>query len=317
MRVMVRLGEPLWRAVGVQRLYLEFDEPPVTVAEVLSRLHAEYPDFAAAYRGDAFKRPLPYNVYVNARRVGAGEEGRRRLEDGDKVYFFLPAVGGRAEAVPLPRPFYLRPTLEVARSLLGQRLVRVLDGQRLAGRITEVEAYVGEDDLASHAARGRTGRNRTMYGRGGLAYVYFIYGMHYCLNVVTEAEGYPAAILIRSMEPLEGVEAMRRLRKGRPVGELTSGPARLCQALAIDRALDGHDLTLGVELWLEADGAVTDAWVRRTPRVNVVGDARARQTPWRLVVSRGLLGAAEKGEELLAAHQEGNGGVDGCAEREG
>jgi DNA-3-methyladenine glycosylase len=141
--------------------------------------------------------------------------------------------------------------------------------------------------------------------------------MHYCLNVVTETEGYPAAILIRGMEPLEGVAEMRRLRQGRPVGELTSGPARLCQALAIDRALDGHDLTLGVGLWLEADGAVPDAWVQRTPRINVTGDARARQTPWRLVVSRGLLGAAQEGEELLAPRQEGHGGVDGCAEQEG
>ena len=137
MRVMVRLGEPLWRAVGVQRLYLEFDEEPVTVAEVLSRLHAQYPEFAAAYRGDAFKRPLPYNVYVNARKVEPGDEARRALADGDKVYFFLPAVGGGSAARPLPRSFYLRPTLEVARSLLGQRLVRSLDGRRLAGRITD------------------------------------------------------------------------------------------------------------------------------------------------------------------------------------
>lgn len=313
---MVRLGEPLWRAAGAQRLYLEFPGDPVTVADVLQRLHEDYPGFAAAYRGEGLRRALPYNVYVNARVVRPGEEASRTLADGDKVYFFLPAVGGSGVAVPLPRAFYLRPTLEVARSLLGQRLVRVLDGRRVGGRIVEVEAYVGEDDLASHAARGRTGRNRTMYGHGGLAYVYFIYGMHYCLNVVTEAEGYPAAILIRGLEPLEGVDVMQRLRGGRPRHELASGPARLCQALAIDHGLDGHDLTLGVELWLEAGAAVPDASVRTTPRINVTGDAQARQVPWRWLIRSGL-GALQERPELIAAQQEGDAGVHRRSEQEG
>jgi DNA-3-methyladenine glycosylase len=316
MRIMVRLGEPLWRAAGVQRLYLEFPGDTVTVAEVLRRLHDEYPDFAAAYRGDAFRRPVPYNVYVNARTVRPGEEASRTLADGDKVYFFLPAVGGSVEAAPLPRSFYLRPTLEVARSLLGQRLVRVLHGRRLSGRISEVEAYVGEEDLASHAARGRTGRNRTMYSRGGLAYVYFIYGMHYCLNVVTEAEGYPAAILIRGLEPLEGVDVMQSLRGGRSRHELASGPARLCQALAIDRNLDGHDLTLGTELWLEAGAAVPGASVRTTPRINVTGDVQARQAPWRWLVSPEL-GPLQERPDLLAAQEEGDAAVHGHPEEEG
>jgi len=186
----------------------------------------------------------------------------------------------------LQRSFFLRPTLTVARDLLGRTLVRLLDGQRLAGRISEVEAYIGEDDLASHAARGLTPRNRAMYGSGGLAYVYLIYGMHHCLNVVTEEEGFPAAVLIRALQPLEGLALLQSRRPGRPLRSLTDGPAKLCQALAIDRRLDGYDLTAGEELWLEAGAPVSEAAVRATPRINVGGDAQARAVPWRFVVER-------------------------------
>jgi DNA-3-methyladenine glycosylase len=199
------------------------------------------------------------------------------------VSIFLPAVGG-SDSLPLARGFYLRPTLAVARDLLGRTLVRDLDGRRLAGRISEVEAYVGEDDLASHAARGLTPRNRAMYGYGGLAYVYLIYGMHHCLNVVTEAEGFPAAVLIRGMQPLEGVAVMRANRTGRPLLALADGPAKLCQAMAIDRRLDGHDLTAGVGLWLEPGEPALDSAVAATPRVNVGGDQHARTIPWRFVL---------------------------------
>ena len=144
--------------------------------------------------------------------------------------------------------------------------MRCIDGQRLGGRISEVEAYIGEDDKASHAARGRTDRNRPMYGAPGLAYVYFIYGMYFCLNVVTEREGLPAAILIRGIEPDEGVDLMAARRAGQPVGNLASGPGKLCQALAIDRALNGHDLTIGRALWIEPGEPVADAAVLATPR---------------------------------------------------
>ncbi len=282
MQIMVRLGEPLWRSAGAMRLYLDFGEGKVTVADVLTRLAATYPAFETAFRGDAFGRLMPYQVFVNARLVPLGDEALRLVVDGDKVYLFLPAIGG--SRAPLPREFYLRDTLLVARELLGARLVRMLDGQRAAGRIVEVEAYIGEDDLASHAANGRSQRNQAMYGPGGFTYVYFIYGMHYCLNVVTEADGFPAAVLLRGIFPLEGIDLMVARRPRRPKQSLADGPAKLCQALAIDRQLDGHDLTQGVELWIEPGEPVLDEHIVATPRVNVSGDDRAHTVLWRWVV---------------------------------
>jgi len=185
----------------------------------------------------------------------------------------------------LDRDFFVRDTLTVARELLGRRLVRVLDGSRLSGRIVEVEAYIGGGDQACHASHGRTRRNATMFGPPGHAYVYFIYGMHHCLNVVTEQEGYPAAVLIRALEPLEGVEAMRARRGGVPNVRLTSGPARLCQALEIDRWFDGADLCAPDALLLiEEDTAVPDEAVATSPRVGVRGDATALSAPWRFYI---------------------------------
>ena len=157
MQVTIRLGEPITRAVGALRISLIFDDEQATVADVLQRLASEYPGFEAAFRGDDIGHSNPYRVYVNARQVAAGQEGQWLLTDGDKVYIFLPAAGG--QDMPLPQAFYARSTLVVARDLLGRRLVRYIDSQRLGGRITEVEAYIGEDDLASHAARGKTNRN--------------------------------------------------------------------------------------------------------------------------------------------------------------
>ena len=185
----------------------------------------------------------------------------------------------------LPRSYFARPTLLVARDLLGQRLVRVLDGKRLSGRIVEVEAYVGEDDQACHARPGRTERNAPMYGPPGHAYVYFIYGMHHCLNVVTELEGYPAAVLVRALEPVEGIEEMRARRNGRPDVQLANGPARLCQALDVDRRFDGADLCApGTHLFLEADTPIPDQAIDTSPRVGVRGDEVAVTIPWRFYV---------------------------------
>lgn len=186
----------------------------------------------------------------------------------------------------LPRDFFDRPTLQVVRDLLGQVLVRLLDGERLSGRIVEVEAYIGEDDLASHARFGRTERNAAMYGPPGCAYVYQIYGLHHCLNIVTEREGFPAAVLIRALEPLEGREGMRARRGGVPDHLLTSGPARLCQAMGIGRSLDKADLCApDAVLFVEAGASVPDEAVATGPRVGVRGDRRARTAPWRFYVA--------------------------------
>ena len=181
----------------------------------------------------------------------------------------------------LGRDFYRRSTLTVARELLGKRLARVVDGQRLSGLIVEVEAYIGEDDAACHAARGRTPRNEAMYGPPGHAYVYFIYGMHHCLNAVTEEEGFPAAVLIRAIDPMEGLEIMRRHRPGKPARELTNGPAKLCQALAIERAFNGVDLCTGQALFIEEGRIVAEGEIGASPRIGIKADELARSVPWR------------------------------------
>ena len=187
--------------------------------------------------------------------------------------------------IRLGQDFFARDTFAVARGLLGQRLVRVLKGQRLSGRIVEVEAYVGEEDQSSHASCGPTRRNAPMYGPPGHAYIYLIYGMHYCFNVVTEREGYPAAVLIRALEPLEGIGEMRIRRGGRSDLPLTGGPARLCQALGIDRRFDGVDLCApDALLFLEEGAPIPDDVVATGPRISVCGDEAAVTVPWRFYV---------------------------------
>lgn len=159
----------------------------------------------------------------------------------------------------LIRRDYARSAADLAQALLGACLVRTLDdGARLSGIIVETEAYVGVEDLASHARGGRrTPRNESMYGPPGIAYVYFTYGAHYCLNAVCGRVDEPAAVLIRALEPIEGIERMRANRAVRVdpnslrETDLCSGPGKLCQALGIDRTLDGADLTLSDRLWIE------------------------------------------------------------------
>jgi DNA-3-methyladenine glycosylase len=187
----------------------------------------------------------------------------------------------------LTRRFFQRPTLIVARDLLGARLVRIeRGGSRTSGLIVEAEAYVGSDDLGCHARAGRTLRNASMWGPAGHAYVYFTYGMHWCLNVVTEAEGFPAAVLLRALVPVEGRESMRR-RRG-PAGDrnLAGGPARLCQALGIDRRFDGRDLCRPeANLFLEVGLHLPELDVSQSPRVglNKVPEPW-RSLPWRFLV---------------------------------
>ena len=143
----------------------------------------------------------------------------------------------------IDRVFFIRPTLIVARALLGQRLVREIDGQRLSGLIVETEAYIGFDDTASHASKGRTARTEVMFGPPGQTYVYLIYGMYHMLNLVTEPVDFPAAVLIRAIEPLEGIEFMQRHRRQTTIANLTNGPGKLCQALAINQAFNRWDVT--------------------------------------------------------------------------
>jgi DNA-3-methyladenine glycosylase len=173
---------------------------------------------------------------------------------------------------PLPVSFYRRPAETVARDLLGRYLIHELDGERLALRLVETEAYLGAADRASHASGGRrTPRNESLYLAGGHAYVYFIYGMHYCLNAVTGEAGVGSAVLLRAGEPVEGEERMRDnrawARKPRP-GDLAGGPGKICQALAIGRELDGVLLTRP-PLSITGGDPVANEEIVASPRIGV------------------------------------------------
>ncbi len=185
----------------------------------------------------------------------------------------------------LPRWFFARHTVEVARQLLGMRLVRIWHGQRLSGVIVETEAYRGEEDLGCHARAGLTARTRVMYGQPGHAYVYFTYGMHWMLNFVTEEDGFPAAVLLRAIMPLEGIETIAARRKGKPERLWTNGPAKVCQALAIDGSCNGLDLCLPqAELFLEWGKPIPDGRVTIGPRVGLNNVPEPwKSIPWRFV----------------------------------
>ena len=185
----------------------------------------------------------------------------------------------------LNQTFYEIGTLRVARALIGKKLVRQIGGIELSGMIVETEAYCGRKDSACHAHRGKTNRNSVMFGPPGHAYVYFTYGMHYLLNIVTEAEGKPCAVLIRAILPVAGVEEMEARRRRRKDCELTNGPAKLCQALAIDKTFNGWDLTSGKELWVEEYKKITPKLITATPRIGIdYAQVQHRNALWRFVV---------------------------------
>jgi DNA-3-methyladenine glycosylase len=192
----------------------------------------------------------------------------------------------------LPRPFYLRPTLEVARRLLGKILVHDSPQGRTSGRIVEAEAYL-KDDPACHAvslrktgqgsrwATRQTRRNATMFGPPGHAYVYFSYGNHCCLNVVTQPEGVPEAVLIRAVDPLDGIPLMKKRRSVEKITLLASGPGRLTRAMGITLEHDGADLTRP-PLWIAAAPEAADSGVKATPRIGI---RVATGKPWRFVLA--------------------------------
>jgi len=191
----------------------------------------------------------------------------------------LPWQSGLAPGAELPAGFLLRPALEVARGLLGYRLVSTIGGRRTSGVIVETEAYDGPNDPASHAAtlRGPTKRNAVMFGPAGFSYVYRIYGMHWCMNVVTGPEGDAGAVLLRGLHAMEGQKVMKQRRGCEP---LSTGPGRLCQALGITGELYGHDLR-EEPLRLQAGWAVAHDMVGISTRIGV---SAAADWPYRFYV---------------------------------
>lgn len=180
----------------------------------------------------------------------------------------------------LSRRFYLRPPLEVARRLIGKRLVFVPRGKRISGRITETEAYIGTGDPACHAFGGRRGRCEVMYRQGGVAYVYFTYGAHFMLNVVVGQAEFPAAVLIRAVAPEEGVDIMRDHRGAVDASLLARGPGNLCRAFGIDKRLNGRDLD-GPVLWIESTRLA--GTIRTSGRIGI-GD-RGADRRWRFYLA--------------------------------
>ncbi|HTR81818.1 MAG TPA: DNA-3-methyladenine glycosylase [Bacteroidota bacterium] len=181
----------------------------------------------------------------------------------------------------LPRSFYTRPTLRVAKDLLGKILVRKIGKTILAGKIVEVEAYLGSKDPASHAYRGQTKRNEVMFREGGHLYVYFTYGMHFCANVVTGREGIAEAVLVRGVEPLEGIGRMKKNRGLQSSEEnLTNGPAKFCQAFDIGREQNGADL-LGKEIFICDAKRTSRALICTSTRIGITN---AQDRRWRFFI---------------------------------
>lgn len=192
----------------------------------------------------------------------------------------------------LTREFYQHDTLETAKDVLGKYIVHNINGIELIGRIVEAEAYIGPGDKAAHSYNyRRTKRNEVMYGPPGFAYIFIIYGMHYCMNIVMGNSDHPEAILIRALEPIKGLDTMAINRYGKKYGELnktqknnlTNGPGKLCKAMEIDVSNNGDDLC-GNYLYLESDDAPQNLAIKSSPRVNIDYAEEARFYPWRFFI---------------------------------
>ncbi len=181
----------------------------------------------------------------------------------------------------LNRSFFTQPTLRVAQELLGKYLILKQNGTWLSGKIVETEAYIGKDDPASHAHGRITPRNKIMYGAPAYAYIYFVYGNHYCLNFVTEKKGFPAAVLLRAIEPQEGILVMQKNRKSHNLKNLTNGPGKLCQALGINRKFNGCDIT--------SDWFFVEDRAEKIPKIvssERIGVQKGRNKKWRFYLGK-------------------------------
>ena len=184
---------------------------------------------------------------------------------------------------PLPEGFYARDTVEVARDLIGKTLVRQEGKSRITGMIIETEAYRGEEDLACHCRAGRTPRTEIMYGPAGRAYVYLIYGMYWLFNIVTEQEGNPGAVLIRAIEPLEGIDLIARRRKGQPRKNWTDGPGKLSRALNILGDLNGTSVSSGEgPLFISSGKTISPDLIQSGPRIGL----DSVPEPWKSIAWR-------------------------------
>lgn len=176
------------------------------------------------------------------------------------------------ESKILKRNFYSKNTLYVAKNLLGCILVRKIGKKEIRGTITETEAYVGLDDLASHASRGRTPRTELMFGEAGHTYVYLVYGMYHCLNIVTEKKNFPSAILIRAVK-IDDAEYKK-----------TNGPGKICKFMQIDRELNGVDITMGKKIWIEKGKRVDESKIKTSKRIGVAYAKHSAEYPWRFLL---------------------------------
>lgn len=181
---------------------------------------------------------------------------------------------------PLPKKFYEQDTLEVAKSILGKKIIRVIRGKILSGIIVETEAYTGNNDPSAHSFNGITKRNKVMFNGAGFAYVYFIYGNHYCFNATTGSKGIGHAVLIRAIEPVEGIDEMKKFRKVDNDFELTNGPGKLCQTMKIDKTLNGVDLTKGDNIFI-ANGNFKEFEIQVSPRIGI---SKAEELPQRFFI---------------------------------